>query len=153
MPACSGQFCKWCGQCLASFSCHCRVQLWLVTQLQCSHPRSLAHVVLYFSDSATAVCLAPGSSSSAVDSVLAPVKYSSRAKYYIMKGLGYEQGHVGKLCAACASGQALVVFCAVYHFHDSLWLIASGCVCALCKPCFCCASKLACYVGNFLKAF
>lgn len=99
---------------LASFSCHRRVQLWLVTQLQCSHPRSSAHVVLYFSDSATAVCLAPGSSSSAVDSVLAPVTYSSRAKYHIMKGLGYEQGHVGG--------------CALHVQVDRFWLSSALCI-------------------------
>lgn len=106
VPSCSGHFCKWCGQCLASFLYHCRLQFWKVTQLQCSHPQSLAHVVLYFSKSATAVCPAPSSSSSAVDSMLAPITYSSNANYHIMKGLVYEQGHVGKLYAACASGPA-----------------------------------------------
>src|SRR5690349_17189032 len=54
VPECYLQFCKWSGQCLARFLHDLQVvQLWLVTQLQCSHPRCLVHVVLCFSNSAT----------------------------------------------------------------------------------------------------
>lgn len=88
----------------------------LVTQLQCVIPLSPASVVLSLNKTAAAVCLAPDSIISAVDEVLASILYASNPQQD-MKGLGYEQVHVGKLCAAFASEQARYVVCAGFHFR------------------------------------